>query len=120
MQSMRQHLNRLLLAALVFISFAAAAPCAFAAGVSVSGNSRVDTETIENYFTGSDEDSVNKGVKALYATGLFSNVRVSREGGHVVIVVTENNIINRVAFEGNSKVKTETLQAEIQSKSRGP
>ena len=47
-------------------------------------------------------------MKALYATGLFSNVRVSREGGRVVIVVTENNVINRVAFEGNSKVKTES------------
>ena len=72
------------------------------------------------YFTGSDQAAVNKGVKDLYATGLFSDVRVSRAGGRVVIIVTENNVINRVAFEGNSKVKTETLTAEVQSKSRGP
>ena len=120
MQSMRRHLNRLFLAALVFTCLIGVAPGAFAAGVAVSGNHRVDTETIESYFTGSDEDAVNKGVKALYATGLFSNVRVSREGGRIVIVVTENNIINRVAFEGNSKIKTETLTSEVQSKSRGP
>ncbi len=120
MQSMRRHLNRLFLAALVFTCLIGIAPGAFAAGVAVSGNHRVDTETIESYFSGSDEDAVNRGVKALYATGLFSNVRVSREGGRIVIVVTENNIINRVAFEGNSKIKTETLSAEVQSKSRGP
>jgi outer membrane protein insertion porin family len=32
----------------------------------------------------------------------------------------ENIVINRVVFEGNSKVKSETLQGEIQSKPRGP
>jgi outer membrane protein insertion porin family len=117
---MRRQLNRLILAALAFAFLAGFAPGASAAGVSVRGNHRVDTPTIESYFTGSDEDAVNKGVKALYATGLFSNVRVSREGGRVVISVTENNIINRVAFEGNSKIKTEILSGEVQSKSRGP
>ena len=91
-----------------------------AAGVSVQGNKRVDSETIGGYFTGTDQASINKGVKDLYATGLFSDVRVSRVGDRVVITVTENNVINRVAFEGNSAVKTETLTTEVQSKSRGP
>ena len=45
---------------------------------------------------------------------------MSRVGGRVVIIVSENNVINRVVFEGNSKVKTEMLTAEVQSKSRGP
>ncbi|HUB64122.1 MAG TPA: outer membrane protein assembly factor BamA [Methylocella sp.] len=93
---------------------------AFAEGVIVHGNKRIDSETIAAYFSGTDEASINKGVKNLYATGLFSDVRVSRAGGQVIITVAENNVINRVAFEGNSKVKTETLTAEIQSKSRGP
>ena len=51
-----------------------------AAGVSVQGNKRVDSETIGGYFTGTDQASINKGVKDLYATGLFSDVRVSRVG----------------------------------------
>ncbi|MGB6700101.1 MAG: POTRA domain-containing protein, partial [Methylocella sp.] len=93
---------------------------AFAENVLVQGNKRVDSETIAAYFSGSDQASINKGVKDLYATGLFSSVKVSRAGGRVVISVTENNVINRVAFEGNSKVKTETLTAEVHSKSRGP
>src|ERR1700730_10017801 len=93
---------------------------AFAENVLVQGNKRVDSETIAAYFRGSDQASINKGVKDLYATGLFSGVKVSRVAGRVVISVTENNVINRVAFEGNSKVKTETLTAEVHSKSRGP
>ncbi|MBO0733231.1 MAG: outer membrane protein assembly factor BamA [Methylocapsa sp.] len=92
----------------------------YAANVVVRGNERVDTETIESYFPGTDQASVNKGVKDLYATGLFSSVKVSHEGGTVVITVAENRVINRVVFEGNSKIKSETLAAEVQSKSRGP
>ena len=34
--------------------------------------------------------------------------------------VVENSVINRVAFEGNKKVKSEQLEAELTSKSRGP
>ncbi len=113
------HFHRLAFAATLLISLLALVPAAFAQ-VSVRGNSRVDSETIRSYFTGSDNAAVNQGVKDLYATGLFSDVRVGRGGGGVVITVSENKIINRVAFEGNSKVKAEQLQGEISSKSRGP
>ncbi len=34
--------------------------------------------------------------------------------------VSENSVINRVRFEGNSKVTTDILQSEIQSRNRGP
>ena len=37
-----------------------------------------------------------------------------------MITVDENRSINRVAFEGNSKVKSEQLLGEITSKTRGP
>lgn len=113
------HIHRFAFAATVLLSLLAFLPAAFAQ-VSVRGNSRVDSETIRSYFTGSDSAAVNQGVKDLYATGLFSDVRVSRAGKGVVITVNENKIINRVAFEGNSKVKAEQLQSEITSKSRGP
>ena len=119
MQYRYRQLTRLFVAIFALAWLIGALPAA-AAAVSVQGNKRIDAETIANYFTGSDQEAINKGVKALYATGLFSDVRVSHEGGRVVIIVTENNAINRVVFEGNSKVKTEVLTAEVQSKSRGP
>jgi outer membrane protein insertion porin family len=112
--------NRFLFAALFFALLGVLAPAAYAESVTVYGNHRVDTPTIQSYFKGTDQASINKGVKDLYATGLFSDVKIGGGRGGITLTVTENNIINRVAFEGNSKVKTETLQAEIQSKSRGP
>src|SRR5690606_23281025 len=79
----------------------------------------VDSETIRSYFSGTDQARVNEGVKNLLATGLFSDVRARRSGNSVVVSVVENNVINRVAFEGNSKVKSDQLSTEVQTRSRG-
>jgi outer membrane protein insertion porin family len=119
MKFIRRPFFRWLIALVLVAPFFASLP-ALAAFVSVQGNHRVDSETISGYFAGNDEAAINKGVKDLYATGLFSDVQVHREGGRVVIFVKENSVINRVAFEGNSKVKSEQLATEVQSKSRGP
>ncbi len=98
-------------------AFAAAGP---GASIVVEGNRRVDADTVRSYFQGTDEAKINLAVKQLYGTGLFSDVRVSREGGRIVVHVAENGVINRVAFEGNKKVKSEQLEPEITSKTRGP
>ncbi len=95
------------------------APAAYAQNVEVRGSQRVDAETIRNYFAGTDPARVNQAVKELYATGLFSNVSTSRVGSRIVVTVVENNQINRVFFEGNSKIKSEVLASEVQSRSRG-
>jgi outer membrane protein insertion porin family len=113
-------LSRLVLAALVVSTMLFLIPAAQAQSVVVEGNRRIDVETIKSYFTGSDEGKVNTAVKELYATGLFSDVHVSRANGSLIVHVTENNVINRVFFEGNSKLKTDVLMSEIQSKTRGP
>ena len=86
----------------------------------LKGNHRVDAETVRTYFKGQDQANINQAVKDLYATGLFSDIQVSQQGGRVVVHVVENNVINRVFFEGNKKVKSEQLEPEVQSKTRGP
>ena len=93
---------------------------AHAQSVTVQGNSRVDPETVRSYFTSTDAAGVAAGEKALRESGLFSSVRVSRRGSNVVVQVSENNSINNVAFEGNSKVKGDQLRPELQLRSRGP
>lgn len=93
---------------------------AHAQSIEVEGNDRVDSETIRSYFSGASPSEINKGVKDLYATGLFSDVHVSHVGGLIIVHVAENKVINRVVFQGNSKIKTEQLTSQIQSKSRGP
>src|SRR5712692_3801077 len=90
----------------------------------VQGNQRVDADTIRTYFKAGpggrlDAFAIDEGVKALYATGLFLDIRPSIAGNRLIITVIENPVINRIAFEGNKKVKDEQLKAEIQSKERG-
>jgi outer membrane protein insertion porin family len=90
----------------------------------VQGNQRVESDTIRSYFRPGpngrlDAFQIDEGVKALYATGLFQDVRPSIQGGRLIITVVENPVINRIAFEGNKKVKDDQLKSEIQSKERG-
>ncbi|MCS0497931.1 outer membrane protein assembly factor BamA, partial [Ancylobacter sp. MQZ15Z-1] len=63
---------------------------------------------------------IDEALKSLYATGLFSDVTISHRGGRLVVSVKENEVINRVAFEGNKKLKDEQLASEVQSKPRAP
>ena len=90
----------------------------------VQGNQRVEADTIRSYFRAGpggrlDAFQIDEGVKSLYATGLFRDVRPATLRGRLVITVIENPVINKIAFEGNKKVKDEQLKAEIQSKERG-
>lgn len=91
--------------------------------VKVDGNLRVDRETIESYlglepgktYTQSDLD---RSIKDLYATGLFSHIDIANHDGKLVVDVKENPIINVIAFEGNKRVKKEDLEMETYLKSR--
>jgi outer membrane protein insertion porin family len=91
----------------------------------VQGNRRVDVEAIRGYIQikpgdRADPSKIDDALKALYNTGLFEDVKINVSGGRLIVTVIENAVIDRVIFEGNKKVKDETLNSEIQSKSRGP
>ncbi|QCI68428.1 outer membrane protein assembly factor BamA [Phreatobacter stygius] len=95
-----------------------------ASSIVVQGNRRIEADTVRSYFsTGPGEPlsaaRVDEAIKAMYATGLFRDVRVSRQGGRLVVTVVENDVINRVVFEGNRRLKTEQLTNEIESRPRG-
>ena len=92
--------------------------------VEVRGNQRVEADTIRNLLAirsgqNVSEADIDEGVRKLYSTGLFSDVKISQQGGAVVVVVDENQIINQVLFQGNSKLKDEQLSAAVQTSSRG-
>ncbi|HEY3891029.1 MAG TPA: outer membrane protein assembly factor BamA [Bradyrhizobium sp.] len=102
----------------------AAAVAQTLASIQVEGNRRVEIETIRSYFKPGpggrlDQAAIDDGLKALIQTGLFQDVKINQAGGHLVVTVIENPVINRVAFEGNKKIKDEQLSAEVQSKPRG-
>ncbi len=91
--------------------------------ITISGNKRIESDTILSYIrikpgqTATDDD-VNQALKELFATGFFNDVKVSVEGDNLVVSVEENPIINRIAYEGNSKLKEEQLKEEIQLRPR--
>ncbi|MBO1019992.1 outer membrane protein assembly factor BamA [Methylobacterium sp. SD274] len=85
----------------------------------VQGNKRVDADTIRSYVTGTASGSPEEARRNLLASGMFSDVKVSRSGAGTVVTVRENNLINRVVFEGNKKVEKGTLEAEVEAKARG-
>jgi outer membrane protein insertion porin family len=101
---------------------ALAASPALAQSITVQGNQRVDAETIRSYFSGErlDQAGIDRAVRAMYNSGMFSNVRVTRTGGGVVVSVVENSVVNRVTLSGNSRVKSDQLFPELQTRSRGP
>ena len=91
--------------------------------VRIEGIQRIEPETVRSYLllqAGDpwDPERVDRSLKALFATGLFADVKLTREGNTLVVRVVENPIINRIAFEGNSKLADKDLNAEIQLRPR--
>ena len=98
-------------------------PGAILEGVVVQGNQRVEPETIVSYMSIRQGDAfgvndINESLKRLFATGLFADVAIRREGNFLIVRVVENPIINRIAFEGNLRVKDEVLEQEVQLRPR--
>jgi outer membrane protein insertion porin family len=93
------------------------------AAIQIVGAKRVEPETIRSYLQIQPGDPwsdelVDNSLKALFATGLFADVNLSRVGNTLVVKVVENPIINRIAFEGNHKLSDKDLSAEIQLRPR--
>ena len=93
--------------------------------VVVTGTQRVEPDTVLTYVNLREGDpydpvQIDVALKALYATGLFSDVRFSAldASGTLTIRVTENPLVNQLVFEGNSAVSDKNLTKEIQVKPR--
>ncbi|MBR1120065.1 outer membrane protein assembly factor BamA [Bradyrhizobium lablabi] len=90
----------------------------------VEGNLRVDAETVRSHFKAGadgrfDEAARDAALKSLIATKLFDKVSIDRTAGGLVVHLTEAPVLDRVAFEGNKKVKDADLAAAVESKPRG-
>lgn len=91
--------------------------------IRVEGNRRLEPETIRSYMKLSvgqpyDDAKADDTIRALFSTGLFSDVKINRTSTGVVVAVVENPVIAQVAFEGNSEVEKTALEAEVQLKPR--
>lgn len=101
------------------------AHAAVVSSVDVRGNQRVDAETIRTYvgiapgrnFSNAD---IDEAVKRLFATGLFSDVRINQVGSTLVVQVSEYSVVNNVIFQGNRRIKDNELSANTQLGPRQP
>ncbi|OYV37206.1 MAG: outer membrane protein assembly factor BamA [Rhodospirillales bacterium 20-64-7] len=93
------------------------------AGITVTGNARIEPETIQSYMVIQpgdpfDADKINNSLKTLYATGLFKNVSITRKGNYLVVAVEENPTVDQVYFVGNKTVTDKDAAAAIGLKPR--
>ncbi|ATJ84197.1 outer membrane protein assembly factor BamA [Halomonas beimenensis] len=83
--------------------------------IRVEGLQRVSAASVFNAFPVNapdrvDERELAEAARALFATGLFEDVRLSREGGVLIIEVEERPTITRLDIEGNSQIPDEDLR----------
>ena len=91
--------------------------------IRIEGNDRVEARTIVDYAgiprgTAVSAGALNDAYQRVLGSGLFQEVEFVPQGGTLVIRVTEWPVINRIAFEGNQRIKDEQLSAVIRSQSR--
>jgi outer membrane protein insertion porin family len=89
----------------------------------VEGTQRIEPSTVRSYLSVIPGDPFNaeridQSLKSLFATGLFADVALRREGDTLIVSVVENPIINRIAFEGNRRIEDEDLEREVQLRPR--
>jgi outer membrane protein insertion porin family len=89
--------------------------------ITVDGNQRIEAGTIRSYMLVQpgdpfDPDRMDRSLKTLYATGLFQDVRLDRQGDTLVVHVVENPLVNLIAFEGNHELTDDTLRPDMQLK----
>ena len=89
-----------------------------AQSVQITGNHRVEKQTILDYISLNpkhveNSDQVDEAIRALMETGFFSDVNIKREGETIHIQVEERPSIQNVVFEGNKVVKKEMIEKII-------
>jgi outer membrane protein insertion porin family len=91
--------------------------------IRITGTQRIEPSTVMNYLDVKvgdkmTQDTLDRALKSLFATGLFSDVVLRQKDGDLEVHVTENPVINEIAFEGNKKIEDDQLRGEIQLKPR--
>ena len=114
--------------ALLSVAWVTPAPEAFAqqyrfSSVVINGNQRISDSAILQRAgisrgAGVSGGQLNDAYQSLQNSGLFESVAIEPRGGTLVITVTELPTLNRVRFEGNKRIKDDTLAELISSTER--
>ncbi|MEZ5799891.1 MAG: POTRA domain-containing protein [Nitratireductor sp.] len=107
----------------VLVASTNVASAAVVSRIDVRGNSRMDAQTVASYLTIKpgqqfNNQDIDDSIKALFGTGLFTDVSIYQSGNTLVVEVDESGIVNQVFFEGNKRLKDEALSSIVQTSSR--
>lgn len=90
--------------------------------VRIQGASRVSEATLLSHLHSKpglviNRSQIDADIRTLYRLGFFQDVQVDEErGAHgwiLTFIVTEKPVINKIAFEGNKKVKVSALREAV-------
>ncbi len=88
--------------------------------IAIEGNERIDEGTVLTYLPVRVRDRFDpardssRALRALYDTGLFDDVVVSRRGANTLVVkVVERPSIGSIDIDGNKKIPTEDLENSL-------
>lgn len=110
------------LTGLILALFAAAPAYAFdpfvVKDIRVEGIQRTEAGTVFNYLPVRVGETFNEGqaadaIRALFATGFFSDVRIETEGEVIVVVVDERPAIADITFVGVKEFDKDALKAGL-------
>lgn len=101
----------------------ASANAATVSRIDVSGNRRMDAESIRILSDVKVGDRVgetraNEIAKKLQESGYFSKINVRMSGNTLKIDIVEAPIVNMITVEGNDEISTEDLKKEVRLKER--
>jgi len=77
--------------------------------IRVNGTERVEPATVMTYLDVKmgdpmTDELLDRGLKNLFATGLFADVKLHQERGALIVDVIENPVINQIALDRKSVV----------------
>ena len=82
--------------------------------IRIDGLSRISEGTVFNYLPVErgdriDQARVSESIRALYRTGFFDDVELTRQGDILVVTVKERPAISKLTLSGNKEIKEEDL-----------
>ncbi len=103
-----------LLLALLACSLAHAFDSFTISDIRIDGLSRIAPGTVFTYLSVEKGDTLTpdraeQAIRALYKTGFFNDVQLSRQGDILVVTVKERPQISKIALRGNKDLKDEDL-----------
>ena len=91
--------------------------------IQIVGVERIEPATVLTYLDirvgdSMDRETLSRGLKSLFSTGLFADVTLRQKGRVLEVAVVENPVISQIAFEGNDRIENDELLSEISLRPR--